>query len=136
MLSLLLSSWCWWMFLLGLLGASLLGGWIGWLLKHAKSLIWREKAVKVETQYTSLKSDYDGYLTKYNTLNTNYGVADKERISLKREVGDWRLKWENQSAELTEWKNKYQGVNTTYLGFKSDSDKRDADWKLKWENSQ
>jgi len=53
---------CWLLPLIGLLGAALWGGWIGWLLRRAKVLFWKGESDKHQTAYGTLKSDYDGYL--------------------------------------------------------------------------
>jgi len=131
-------SWVCWIGFPFLLASFALGAWWAWMRRNGfwSSKIETHKSQYDKSQYATLKSEHDGYLTKYNSLSSDYSVADKERVTYKREAGDWRLKYNNQSAEIADWKTKYDGMNTSYLGFKSDATKREADWKLKWESSK
>jgi len=101
------------------LGAALLGGIIGWLLRRGGILRLRESLDLKTNNYNLLQTQFNDQNTAYTGLQTQFGELESKEASAQESLGIWR----KRHADLDSSFDVYKTEKTTELEtLKSDHD--------------
>ncbi len=95
----MLALFCSWLF--WIIGAALLGFLLAWLLRGGKAGEWKTKWEEENASYKSLKSNHDGYLTKYEKLNSKHNKLIASNNKLSKDLSSYESKVVNLEKKLS-----------------------------------
>ena len=86
----MLALFCSWLF--WIIGAALLGFLLAWLLRGSKASEWQSKWETENTSYKSLKRNHDGYISKYEKLNSKHNKLKASNDKLSKDLSSYETK--------------------------------------------